>query len=1261
MVKILTKSLILVAILIIAVSNSFSYDYVETFTNHNAPPSTYLNGSFTGDNGIVWNYTWCRADPGYFINGKSLMFRSTQLPTYQPNLFSNPIPGGITDFKVSLRKGFTGSGDRSVALYVNGTFIASSVPYNVNNEIRTFEVKDINIPGDVVIELRNIGNQFVIDDLSWTIFGKPGNGSPTRVKIVKLMPDNPIQGLPFKAVAQLVDDVNNPQKLSTNTQITLALNGGNGNLSGVLTKVIPAGQTTVVFDNLTYSEDDIATISCTAPNNKIGSNPFLRDIDRKIDFLKKPVLSVDVYPYGHKGLIHPVITAKAIGEFGMPYNDFSGYKAYLCIKGGSIPTIVDKNPKLQFDNPGDCSTYLEVTFDRGVASFNGITFGSEGEYAIDIEADSLGQSYNHLVNVNPPPTMTDVIIPQYIKGYNGIIDFGERMPNYALVRFDNLHSGVEYRYLAGSAETVPSTKPVTPGNLLAYNPFTNTYSYPPSKDLSNSNTSSSFVAENGSTYVWLAFVNTGNSEFNQGKDINWAVDLGTSRGSVLNRYYTQSKSRNVGFSTLCNTGNNMYATGIYDDQSPAMPKNFLVFYDVNNKPISAALVQESGSNIQTPGFSHQCPPYYANFEKQDGAFATFIPNNLVGGVRKIIEYDVNGNKVREYSDLDGNWAGYRTDDCGYGSNPPMPGDEMIRFQLPQISLIYPYAYQEVCNTDEPLVITWDARGISTINIWVSVNGTEWQMLESNVDARKGYYEWNVPRGRYANSTLKFRLEVPEYPEVTYNSYEFMIFDEPKVTGQTESMNYCVGTNVEIKVEAEGSLLAYQWYKDGKIIVDNDVISGSDQAVLRFKSITHKEAGVYTVNVYGHRNCNVATSGKIAVYPAKPAEFIEPISDITVAEALGNTVTLSFRAHINGIMIETENLEKYGVKIQWYRKVTETVTTELNDNDYFAGTKTNWLTIRKFKDADIGQYYATITGLCGNLATSPLYNLAKLDMTFVKNPTSVTTCQDNLVTFEVEASSSSNEVINYQWYFNDNLLQDNGNISGTKTSKLSINPVSVSNSGTYYARAILKSTNISVKSNSADLDVNGKAAIIEQPEEEKTINEGDQISLEVIAEGQNQSEELQYQWFFNNQAIAEETQSILFIEDSKPENSGDYYCAITNYCGTINSEISKITVTPKQISSVDDSEENGLTLSLISPNPAANVAYYTINSLNDSEVTIKLIDAQGNLINNLFTGMIYKGSVTNFIDVNNLSLSNGTYFVVLQNNSKNIISKFVVLK
>lgn len=1261
MVKILTKSFLFTAILLFAVSNLFSYDYVETFTNHNAPTGTYKGGSFIGDNGFVWNYDWCRADDGYPINGKSLMFRSTALPTYQPRLYSNVIPGGITDFKVSLRKGFTGSGDRSVALYVNGTFIASSIPYNVNNEVRTFEVKDINIPGDVVIELRNIGNQFVIDDLSWTIFGKPGNGTPTRVRIVKTMPDNPIQGLPFKAVVQLVDDVDNPQKLSSNTQITLNLTKGNGSLNGVLTKVIPAGQTTIVFDNLTYSEDDFTTISCTAPNNKIGSLQFLRDIDRHIDFLKKPIISVDVYPYGHTGILHPVITAKAIGEYGLPYADFSGYKAYLCVKGEIVVAQIDKNPKLQFDNPSECSQYIEVLFDRGVASFNNVVFNTTGTFTIDVKGDSLGQSYGHSVNVLPQPTMSDIIIPKYIKGYNLNVDFGERMPNYALVRFDNLHPGVEYRYLAGSAEAVPSTKPITPGNLLAYNPYTNSYFYPASKDLTNSNLSSAFVPEKSSSYVWVAFVNTGNAEFNQGKDISWCVDLGTSRGSILNRYYSQSKSRNVGFSTACNTSNTIYATGLYDDKSPALPKNFLVFYDANNNPISSALVQENGSNIQTPGFTHQSPKFYADYEKQGGAFATFIPNNLIGGIRKVVEYDVKGNKVREYKDLDGNWAGYRTDDCGYGVNPPLPGDDRIRFQLPQIQLNYPLAYEEICNTDNPILIQWNSRGISTINIWVSVNGTDWQMIENNVDARKGNYDWYVPRGRFANSTLKFRFEVPEYPEVSFDSYEFRIYDEPRVTGQIESMNYCISSDVEIKVEAEGSLLTYQWYKDGKMLRNSNVISGINEPVLRFKTITHNEAGIYTAYVYGHKNCKIAMSAPIAVYPARPASITYPDGNITIAEAIGNTVTLNFKAHINGVMLETENLAKYGVSIKWYKKVSETITQELSDNDFVAGAKTNWLTIRNFSDVNIGQYYAEIIGLCNLKVTTPIFTLNKLDVTFVKNPSSLSICQDNVAIFEVEASSSSNELINYQWYFNNDILVESDNIIGTKSNKLTINMPDENNAGTYYAVAILTASNISVKSNTAELKVNAKANIILQPEAVKQVNEGEQLSLEVIAEGQTQNEELFYQWFFNEKAVAEETQSILVIDEVKTDNGGNYYCAITNSCGTIKSNSSIVTIIPKQTTDVNDNANSGLSISSISPNPAQNVAYFTINSNFDTEISVKLIDAQGNLIGNLFNGFINKGSITNHIDINSLGLANGTYFLILQNQNNNLISKFVVLK
>lgn len=143
-------------------------DGLETFDNENAPPAVYATSSFVGNNGVTWNYELCRdasADSGaYEINGAGLMFN----PSSTSKLYSSAIPGGIRDFSVKLRKGFTGAGLRQVELFVNGVSKGLSESFD-DTQIRTFSVQNINVAGNVVIELRNAKvKQVVIDDLSWT-------------------------------------------------------------------------------------------------------------------------------------------------------------------------------------------------------------------------------------------------------------------------------------------------------------------------------------------------------------------------------------------------------------------------------------------------------------------------------------------------------------------------------------------------------------------------------------------------------------------------------------------------------------------------------------------------------------------------------------------------------------------------------------------------------------------------------------------------------------------------------------------------------------------------------------------------------------------------------------------------------------------------------------------------------------------------------------------------------------------------------------
>ena len=138
----------------------------ESFTNSNATGS-YSNNSFTGDNGVTWTYTQSRDDATYQITGTGLLLRRL---SDNSKVVSSSVSGGIANFSCKLLKGFTGAGNRQVALYVNNIFQANSTAWD-NSSVQTFTVNDINITGSVVVEIRNItANQVVVDDISWTCY-----------------------------------------------------------------------------------------------------------------------------------------------------------------------------------------------------------------------------------------------------------------------------------------------------------------------------------------------------------------------------------------------------------------------------------------------------------------------------------------------------------------------------------------------------------------------------------------------------------------------------------------------------------------------------------------------------------------------------------------------------------------------------------------------------------------------------------------------------------------------------------------------------------------------------------------------------------------------------------------------------------------------------------------------------------------------------------------------------------------------------------
>lgn len=65
-------------------------------------------------------------------------------------------------------RGFTGTGARSLEVWVNGTKIGSTITVSPSSDVVVSYSSLINVAGNVTLELRTSGNQIIIDDIQWT-------------------------------------------------------------------------------------------------------------------------------------------------------------------------------------------------------------------------------------------------------------------------------------------------------------------------------------------------------------------------------------------------------------------------------------------------------------------------------------------------------------------------------------------------------------------------------------------------------------------------------------------------------------------------------------------------------------------------------------------------------------------------------------------------------------------------------------------------------------------------------------------------------------------------------------------------------------------------------------------------------------------------------------------------------------------------------------------------------------------------------------
>jgi uncharacterized repeat protein (TIGR01451 family) len=361
---------------------------------------------------------------------------------------------------------------------------------------------------------------------------------------------------------------------------------------------------------------------------------------------------------------------------------------------------------------------------------------------------------------------------------------------------------------------------------------------------------------------------------------------------------------------------------------------------------------------------------------------------------------------------------------------------------------------------------------------------------------------------------------------------------PAITQQPQSLTVTNGGTASFSVTASGSApFGYQWQKNGLALTDGGTLSGAATTNLEMSAVTTNDAGNYAVvitNAWG----SVTSSGAVLTVVSPPAITSEPQS-LTVT----NTGAASFSVTATGTAPLSYQWQKNGVA--------------LTNGGTLSGSATSNLVLSATTVNDAGNYTVIVTNTGGSVISS----VAALTIVFppiiTSQPHSLTVTNSNPASFSVTALGAI--PLSYQWQKNGVTLTDGGNLSGSTTTNLLLNPATINDAGNY--AVIVTNTSGSVTSSVVMLTVVSPPIITQQPTNEIVVV-GSSASFSVTANG---APSVSYQWIFNGTNISGATNTSLVLSNVQAIRAGTYAVLVTNLLGSLLSSNAVLTVVPDHFS------------------------------------------------------------------------------------------------
>ena len=222
-------------------------------------------------------------------------------------------------------------------------------------------------------------------------------------------------------------------------------------------------------------------------------------------------------------------------------------------------------------------------------------------------------------------------------------------------------------------------------------------------------------------------------------------------------------------------------------------------------------------------------------------------------------------------------------------------------------------------------------------------------------------------------------------------------------------------------------MTYQWSKGATVLSNGGNLTGTTTTSLTVANAAGSDAGTYTVAVTGSAGTTTSSNAVLIV--------IVPLTLTTQPASRTNNATT----------VATFNVAVSGTSpvYQWHRN-----GIALSNGGNILGSTTATLSVTNVLTADVASYSVIITN-SANSVTSTVATLTVIDPAFTLQPKDGSTLSGGSVIFTATAAGTA--PITYLWKKNGSNLSDGGNITGSASSALTVNPVGVGDVAQYSAR------------------------------------------------------------------------------------------------------------------------------------------------------------------------------------------------------------------